>query len=116
MAPKPTRNSPMPTSTVLSAHAIDHSSSHEQPRRKYPNSEHIVSASTDGTTPPTKQGGGTTSARNSSGGDDEEAGVNGTGSTKADDEDNEDSDGDALAPSDAAMEGHGDQAGAYKCQ
>jgi hypothetical protein len=111
MAPKPTRNSRVPTSTVLGAHAIDHSCGHEQPRRKYSNSEHIVSASTDGTTPPTKQGGGTTSARSSSGDDDEEAGVNGTGSTKADDEDNEDTDGDALAPSDPAMEGHGNQAG-----
>ncbi|KAL2043996.1 hypothetical protein N7G274_003517 [Stereocaulon virgatum] len=111
MAPKPTRNSRVPTTAVPGAHATDHSSGHEQPKRRYPKPGRIVSASTGGTTPPTKQDEGTTSARSSSSDDDEEAGVDGTSSTKPDDEDTEDTDGDALAPSDPAVEGHGDQAG-----
>ena len=101
----------MPTSVVPDPYAIDHSSRHEQPRRKHHQPEYPFNASTDGATPPTKQKGGAGSARSSSGDDEDEADVGDTAATEADEDDNEDKDGDALAPSGRAMEGHGDQAG-----
>ena len=111
MAHKSTRKGRVSIGVSIDPFTTDHSSAHEQPKRANRQAESQVEAYTS-TTQTTKQGGasGGSSARNSSGEDDGEADVGESDVTDAEEEDN-DEDGDALAPSDRAMESHGDQAG-----
>ena len=102
----------MSTGVPLDLFTIDHSSAHEQPKKANRQAESQVEGYNINTTQSTKQRGasGGASTRNTSGEDEGEADVSESDVTDAAEEDN-DEDGDVLAPSDRAMGLHGDQAG-----
>ena len=112
MAHKSTRKGRVSTGVPLDPFTTDHSSAHEQPKRANRQPESKVEAYISSMTQCTKQRGasGGASARNLSGEDGGEADVSESDVTDAE-EDNNDEDGDVLAPSDRAMGLHGDQAG-----
>ena len=112
MAHKSTRKGRGPTGVPLDPFATNHSSAHEQPNRANRQAESQVEAYISSTTQSTKQGGasGGASARNTSSDNEGEADVSESDVTDAEEEDN-DEDGDVLAPSDRVMGMHGDQAG-----
>ena len=92
---------------------IDHASGHKKPKRNRPQLDQSSSNYTERPTSKSsspKRGGGHTS-RSTSSDDDADGDVSNADAAEPDDESDEDGEGDAFAPSDRAIEKHGDQAG-----
>ena len=106
------RKGRVPTGVPLDPFATNHSSAHDHPNRTNRQAESQVEAYINSTTQSTKQKGalGRSSAQNLSG-DEEEADVGESDVPDAEEDEDNDEDGDALAPSDRAIRMHADQAG-----
>ena len=113
MPHKENRKPNMPTGAATDLWAIDHASGQQKPKRNMPRPDQSSNIYTQRPSPgvSSSKGGKKTNSRSTPSDDDADGDVSNVDAAEPDDESDEDGEGDAFAPSDRAIEEHGDQAG-----